>query len=345
MVSHLLSNDSNTEQTESIRRQKGVNIRVSENAFFVPPGPEQGLLAMLGEVDDILFVLDESGKVINCKAQAGSRSTIFSFEPTNLFIQNVLPTIAIKKYEQALAKIKKLGHFILFESMLASSPNGASWYEFRLIPALGKQLVLFIWNINNYKDISRTIANLPISINKMIEGWSRALYLRDFETEDHTRRVAEMTVQLARRLGIPEEEMVHIRRGAEVHDIGKLAIPDEILLKTASLTLAEWQLMRLHPTIAVDLLDQVPQISPALFIPRSHHEKWDGSGYPEGLAGENIPLPARIFAFADVYDALTSDRPYRRAWSRVDALRYIRSEIGKHFDPAIAPEFIRLMLE
>ncbi len=336
---------SNTEQTENIGRQKGVGIHVSASACFAPTGPEQGLLAMLKELDDILLVLDERGRIINCKAQAGSRSTIFAFEPNELFIQNVLPALALKKYERALEQIRNSRRFILFESMLASSPNRASWYEFRLIPVLGNQWVLFIWNVNRYKAISRTIANLPISINKMIEGWSHALYLRDFETEDHTRRVAEMTVQLARRLGIPEEELLHIQRGAEVHDIGKIAIPDEILLKTGSLTPQEWQLMRLHPTIAVDLLEQVPQISPALFIPRSHHEKWDGSGYPDGLAGEDIPLAARIFAFADVYDALTSDRPYRKAWSRADALRYIRGEIGKHFDPAIAPEFIRLMLE
>ncbi len=322
-----------------------MGIHVSANAFFTSIGPEHGLKAMLKELNDILFVLDERGKVIKCKAQAGSRSTIVSFESNDLFIQNVLPATAVKKYEQALEQVQNTRRFILFESMLASSPNGAAWHEFRLIPALGKQWVLFIWNINSYKDLSRTIANLPISINKMIEGWSRALYLRDFETEDHTRRVAEMTVQLARRLGIAEEEMLHIQRGAEVHDIGKIAIPDEILLKTGPLTSEEWQLMRLHPTIAVDLLEQVPQISPALFIPRSHHEKWDGSGYPEGLAGEDIPLAARIFAFADVYDALTSDRPYRTAWSQADALHYIRSEVGKHFDPAIAPEFIRLMLE
>lgn len=330
---------------ENTRRQKGVGIHAAANAFFSRTGPEHGLLAMLKELDDILFVLDERGKVINCKAQAGSRSTIFSYEPKDLFIQNILPAIVLKKYEQALEQIQNSRRFILFESMLTPSPNGSAWYEFRLIPALGNQWVLFIWNINKYKSISRSISNLPISINKMIEGWSHALYLRDFETEDHTRRVAEMTVQLARQLGIAEEDLLHIQRGAEVHDIGKLAIPDQILLKTGSLTPEEWQLMRLHPTIAVDLLEQVPQISPALFIPRSHHEKWDGSGYPEGLAGEDIPLPARIFAFVDVYDALTSDRPYRKAWSRADALRYIRNEIGRHFDPAIAPEFIRLMLE
>ncbi|MBI2331818.1 MAG: HD-GYP domain-containing protein [Chloroflexi bacterium] len=179
----------------------------------------------------------------------------------------------------------------------------------------------------------------------MIEGWSRSLYLRDFETEGHTRRVTEIATQLACRLGLPQEEMINIRRGAQVHDIGKIAIPDTILLKTGELTKEEWDVMRQHTLIAVDLLKSIPQIGPALVIPRSHHEKWDGSGYPDGLAGSDIPLLARIFAFADVYDALTSDRPYRRAWSRVDALRYIRSETGRHFDPALTPEFICLMLE
>lgn len=186
---------------------------------------------------------------------------------------------------------------------------------------------------------------IPISVEKMIEGWSRLLYLHDFETEDHTRRVTVMALQLARRLGLQEKEMTTIRRGAQVHDIGKIAIPDEILHKTSALTGEEWHVMRQHPLVAVAMLNPIPGIDAALVIPRSHHEKWDGSGYPDGLAGEDIPLAARIFAFADVYDALTSDRPYRRAWSRRDALNYIRTETGRHFDPSLAPEFIRMMLE
>lgn len=187
---------------------------------------------------------------------------------------------------------------------------------------------------------------LPISVENMIEGWSRLLYLRDFETEDHTRRVTVMTLQLARRLGLNDEkELTAIRRGAQVHDIGKIAIPDEILHKTSALNDEEWRVMRQHPLVAVAMLNPIPGIETALSIPRSHHEKWNGSGYPDGLAGEGIPLAARIFAFADVYDALTSDRPYRRAWSRRDALNYIRSETGKHFDPSFTSEFIRMMLE
>lgn len=187
---------------------------------------------------------------------------------------------------------------------------------------------------------------IPISVENMIEGWSRLLYLRDFETEDHTRRVTVMTLQLARRLGLNDEkELTAIRRGAQVHDIGKIAIPDEILHKTSALNDEEWRVMRQHPLVAVAMLNPIPGIETALSIPRSHHEKWNGSGYPDGLAGEGIPLAARIFAFADVYDALTSDRPYRRAWSRRDALNYIRSETGKHFDPSFTPEFIRMLLE
>jgi HD-GYP domain-containing protein (c-di-GMP phosphodiesterase class II) len=331
-------------ESDNLEVQQGMSFQVSPLPSINMVDIEHGLISMLQSADDLLFVLDSHGHVIHCKGR--NTAALFTYPVRkSLNILDILPATVKRKYELAIEQFQKSHRFTMFESLLALPPSKVNWYEFRLIPTFERKTVLFIWNVNNYRNVSRTVSNIPISIDKMIEGWSRSLYLRDFETEDHTRRVTEMTVQLARRLGLPEEEMLHIRRGAQIHDIGKIIVPDEILLKTGSLTEEEWSVMRQHPLVAVELLESIPQIGAALIIPRSHHEKWDGTGYPDKRAGVNIPLPARIFAFADVYDALTSDRPYRRAWSRTDALEYIRREAGTHFDPSLTLEFIRMLME
>jgi HD-GYP domain-containing protein (c-di-GMP phosphodiesterase class II) len=194
-----------------------------------------------------------------------------------------------------------------------------------------------------FKDLQRSNIELMLAYDKTIDGWSRALDLRDKETEDHTRRVTDLTLRLAQCMGFPDSDIIHIRRGSTLHDIGKVAIPDNILFKPAPLTREEWIIMRRHPLIAAEMLKPISYLAPALPIPRFHHEKWDGTGYPDGLAGEAIPLEARLFAFADVYDALTADRPYRPAWSQTDALEYIAKNSGLHFDPKITPVFIRMI--
>ena len=173
-----------------------------------------------------------------------------------------------------------------------------------------------------------------------IEGWSRAMDLRDEETEGHTQRVTDLTLKLARLMGIRDDQLIHIRRGALLHDMGKLGIPDQILLKPGKLTDDEWVIMRKHPVYAYDMLSSIEYLRPALDIPYCHHEKWDGSGYPRGLKGEEIPLAARIFAVIDAWDALTSDRPYRKAWSREKTLAYIREQTGSHFDPQVVEVFL-----
>jgi putative two-component system response regulator len=175
-----------------------------------------------------------------------------------------------------------------------------------------------------------------------LEGWARALDLRDNETEGHSRRVTEMTVHLARALGVFEAQITHIRRGALLHDIGKLGIPDAILHKPGPLTEEEWVIMRQHPLYAYRMLAPIPFLQPALDIPYAHHEKWDGSGYPQGLCGEEIPLAARIFAVVDVWDALTSDRPYRPAFTPAQACEYIQTNTGTHFDPQVVAVFLSL---
>lgn len=179
--------------------------------------------------------------------------------------------------------------------------------------------------------------------NRTIEGWSRALDLRDHETEGHSQRVTALTVELATQMGMTEEELEHVRRGALLHDIGKIAIPDGVLLKPGKLNAAERELINRHPGYAKNLLEQVEFLAPALDIPYSHHEHWDGSGYPQGLKGEEIPLAARVFAVVDVWDALTSDRPYRKAMSFNKALELIEKSRGSHFDPEIVEEFLLLI--
>lgn len=176
-----------------------------------------------------------------------------------------------------------------------------------------------------------------------LEGWSRALDLRDHETEGHSRRVTEMTERLAIALGVPNAELAHIRRGALLHDIGKMGIPDAILRKPGPLDAEEWALMRRHPGLAYELLAPISYLQPALAIPYCHHEKWDGSGYPRGLAGPAIPLAARIFAVVDVWDALSNDRPYRTAAPPAEVYHYIATQSGSHFDPAVVTAFLALL--
>ncbi len=178
-----------------------------------------------------------------------------------------------------------------------------------------------------------------------IEGWSRALDLRDHETEGHSRRVTEMTLRLAVAAGVSSDALIHIKRGALLHDIGKMGVPDHILLKPGPLDDAEWAIMRCHPALAHEMLSPAAFLHPALDIPYCHHEKWNGTGYPQGLRGTEIPLAARLFALVDVWDALTSDRPYRKAWPRERVLDHICSLAGTHFDPAIVSVFLRLLEE
>ncbi|MDR3689721.1 MAG: HD domain-containing phosphohydrolase [Fimbriimonas sp.] len=176
-----------------------------------------------------------------------------------------------------------------------------------------------------------------------IEGWSRALDLRDKETEGHSLRVTELTVRLARALGLSEHDIVHIRRGALLHDIGKMGIPDHVLLKAGPLTEDEWLIMRKHPTFAYEMLSPIDYLRPALDIPYCHHEKWDGSGYPRGLKGEQIPIAARIFAIVDVWDALKHRRPYRKSvWPTKKVLSHFARERGHHFDPQVVDTFLEL---
>jgi len=188
-------------------------------------------------------------------------------------------------------------------------------------------------------------ADLQEAYDRTIEGWVKALDLRDRETEGHTQRVTEITVKLARKLNCTDDELVHIRRGALLHDMGKMGIPDEILQKPGPLTDDEWVVMRRHPQYAYQMLSPIKYLSQALIIPYYHHERWDGSGYPHKLKGKDIPLHARFFAVVDVWDALQSDRPYRKGLPSREIVEYLQKEAGRLFDPEIVDIFIPLITE
>ena len=217
----------------------------------------------------------------------------------------------------------------------------AEWLEF--LETLAGQAAIAIDNAELFQRLQRANVDLTLAYDTTLEGWSRALDLRDKETEGHARRVMDLTVRLARAMGLREEEMAHLRRGALLHDIGNMGIPDSILLKPGPLTDDEWVIMKKHPVYAFELLSPIAYLRPALEIPYSHHEKWDGTGYPRGLRGEQIPKAARIFAVADVWDALRSDRPYRPAWPQERALNHIREQAGKHFDPVVVQVFLGMV--
>lgn len=212
--------------------------------------------------------------------------------------------------------------------------------QVRFIEALAGQAAIAIESAFLFEELLQSKENLEAAYDETLEGWARALDLRDHETEGHSRRVTDLSVRLATRLGLSEVEIHNIRRGALLHDIGKIGIPDHILLKAGRLTEDEWSIMRLHPSFGRNIIAPIRFLAPALDIPYCHHEKWDGSGYPQGLKGNAIPLSARIFALADVWDALTFDRPYRKGWDIERVQAYIQSQSGIHFDPDLVPIFL-----
>lgn len=215
------------------------------------------------------------------------------------------------------------------------------WLDFLNI--ISGQTAIAIDSAMMFKELQKSNFELSLAYNATIDAWSRTLDMRDRDTEGHTRRVTDITVQFASIAGIKNADLIHIRHGATLHDVGKVAIPDDILFKPGPLDPDEWETMRQHPKYAVDLLSPIKYLENAVEIPHWHHERWDGTGYPDRLGGEEIPMSARLFALADVYDALTSDRPYRKAWQKQEAIQYIESQDGRHFDPRLVPEFLNFV--
>lgn len=262
-------------------------------------------------------------------------------DPPERFLTHLVTQEQFVSYAAAplIAKGQVLGVLEVYHRT-ALDPD-PTWLAF--LEAVAGQAAIAVDNATLFESLQRSNRDLARAYDTTLEGWSRAMDLRDKETEGHTQRVTDLTVRLARAMGLREDQVVHLRRGALLHDIGKMGVPDAILFKPDKLTAEEWTHMRRHPEYARDLLHPVEYLRPALAVPYAHHEKWNGSGYPQGLRGDQIPLEARIFAVVDVWDALTSDRPYRPAWSREQALTYIREESGKHFDPKVAEAFVNMM--
>jgi len=227
--------------------------------------------------------------------------------------------------------------------LMHRSPFALDAEQRNFLESLASQAAIAVDNAALFDDLQRSNIELMLAYDATLEGWARALALRDKVTERHTERVAELTVALARAMGVKEEEIVHIRRGALLHDVGKIGIPDSVLRKEGALTDDERAIMQQHPRYAFDMLQPIAYLRPALDIPFCHHERWDGSGYPRGLKGEQIPLAARIFALIDIWDAIFSaDRPYRRPLSRSEACEYIRGLSGTQLDPAVVDAFVNM---
>lgn len=301
---------------------------------------------------DLLFYLDLQGRIVDYIA--GDSSALYT-TPENFLgrkMIDVLPEDVANLFAPAIAQTVKTGQVSSLEYEL-ETPTGLRTYEAKCIRRSSLQIIVVVRDITSIKDaealarkqletMKALYVELDAAYQATVEGLSRALELRDRETEGHTRRVTEITQALARQRGLPDVVLASMRQGALLHDIGKMGIPDAILLKPGSLTPEEWEIMQQHPLYAYEILSQIEYFKPALDIPLYHHEKWDGTGYPHGLKGQEIPMAARIFSVVDVYDALTSNRPYRSAWPRKKALEYIQAQTSVHFDSAVVAAFIQL---
>jgi putative nucleotidyltransferase with HDIG domain len=248
-------------------------------------------------------------------------------------IQEAFPALAQTEIPAIYKRVAKEGTDYKANEINYSENNISGSFEFQAVQISQNRMTTFF----------REITDLAKAYDETLVGWSRAMDFRDKETENHTQRVTDLTLQLAQAIGIKMVDLVHVRWGALLHDMGKLAVPDSILFKPDKLTDAEWVIMRKHPEFAYEMLSPVSFLLPALDIPYCHHEKLDGTGYPRGLKGEEIPLAARLFAVVDVWDALSSDRPYRKAWPQEKVLDYIKEQSNTHFDPKIVELFLSLM--
>jgi len=255
--------------------------------------------------------------------------TAFMFGRRGLWIATILSIAAV-------VAVYSLQIYGVFENQFI-----ASFTRVFIVSSLLVITSLVIWVVHGSWETH--LLRLRESYDLTLQGWARALEYRDGETAGHTRRVTELSVALAQRLGLSDEEIRNLQRGAYLHDIGKMAIPDHILLKPGPLTEEEWKFMRQHPVRAREFISEIPYLQPAIQVAYSHHERWDGNGYPQGLRGEQIPLPARVFTVIDNWDALNSDRPYRKAWPREMVIAYIKENAGSIFDPQVVEAFLGIV--
>ena len=312
----------------------------------------------------VVFLLHPHLKVLECVAEQGIKSMVkqrpfrlgesavgkAALERRTILVLNpekapddVCSTLMRKENFVANASVPLIskGEVKGVLSVYSREPfhHDSDWLDF--LEILAGQAAIAVDNAQLFENLQKSNLELLVAYDDTIEGWAQFLELRDMETKGHSQRVVKMTLDMAKIMGLKEESLVHIRRGALLHDIGKMGIPDAILQKKGPLTAEEWEIMKKHPQFAYDVLSTIEYLRPALNIPYYHHENWDGTGYPHGLKGEEIPFEARIFAVVDVFDALTSDRPYRSAWTKNKTLQYIHEQKGKKFDPQVATLFLK----
>jgi len=313
-------------------------------------------------VDAAVVWVCEKGHAAYCGTARGFRKPLDTVTPSNTSCENDGQVVFIRRLDhsprqEAMQSILDGEEFISYASIPLISkglPHGlleiyhrgelnpdAEWYGY--LENLAAQVSVALDNHRLFRDLQKKNQELNQAYDAPLEGWAAALELRERETGMHTRRVRDLPIRVASTYGFSEADLVQIQRGALLHDIGKMGIPDQILLKPGKLNDEEWQVMRLHPQYAYEWLSCIPFLADAINIPYCHHEHWDGSGYPRGLKGEDIPLEARIFTVVDVWDALLSNRPYRQAWPRERVLEHLQEQSGRLFDPRVLKRFLEIV--
>lgn len=340
----------------------GAALRVADGLDEMRPIILQELLSILGGEGAVMATADTGTGEVTIDLGAGAWSDLTGkrlrpgdtivgqvMRSGELFVSNLVagdPSDPLPKTQvpvMAVAAIPLEARGGIIGALALGRATSFASEDLRLLTSFGDMVASSVRRVSLREQAERDALELSRAYESTIAGWSRALDLRDHGTEGHTERVTELTLRLARAAGLPEDELAHVRRGALLHDIGKMGIPDAILLKDGPLSDSEWDIMRQHPVNAFSLLLPIEYLWPALDIPYCHHEKWDGTGYPRGLEGEAIPSVARLFALADVWDALLSDRPYRKAWPEARVAEYIRDQSGIHFDPKAVELFFRVI--
>lgn len=325
-AARVLANQNESSLRRNIGNRRGLNISNIEYEEILGPWEGRGN-------DDLGLIGVSLPRTFLVRASNATRLQITGLASLSLLLVILLGVYIASVITRPLRNLVE-----------ASAEVAGGNLQVQIMPRGNDEVTVLTRSFNNMiSSLNQSKDDLLNAYDRTLEGWSMALELRDQDTEGHTRRVAELTLELSQLMGYEGEELVHIRRGALLHDIGKMGIPDSILLKPGALSSEEWSVMRRHPEFAYQLLWPIEYLRPAISIPYSHHEWWNGNGYPQGLTGEDIPLPARIFAVIDVWDAMRSDRPYRKAVAESEVCEYLLESKGVHFDGQVVEAFFELL--
>ncbi|MGB3702745.1 MAG: HD domain-containing phosphohydrolase [Anaerolineales bacterium] len=325
-AARVLANQNESSLRRNIGNRRGLNISNIEYEEILGPWEGRGN-------DDLGLIGVSLPRTFLVRASNATRLQITGLASLSLLLVILLGVYIASVITRPLRNLVE-----------ASAEVAGGNLQVQIMPRGNDEVTVLTRSFNNMiSSLNQSKDDLLNAYDRTLEGWSMALELRDQDTEGHTRRVAELTLELSQLMGYEGEELVHIRRGALLHDIGKMGIPDSILLKPGALSSEEWSLMRRHPEFAYQLLWPIEYLRPAISIPYSHHEWWNGNGYPQGLTGEDIPLPARIFAVIDVWDAMRSDRPYRKAVAESEVCEYLLESKGVHLDCRVVEAFFELL--